>query len=109
MVPRNPTTQPVVSVRAKPSLAEAVTALRLTWRLLRDRRVPLWAKLVPLGALLYVLLPYDILPDVLPGLGQVDDAILLWAAYRFFVWLCPSEVVDEHRAALARRLTPGTG
>lgn len=84
---------------------DLLTAGRLVWRLLWDTRVAWWAKLVPVAACLYVLLPFDLLPDTLPGIGQLDDAALLWAAYRLFVWLCPRNVVAEHRAVLGEAAT----
>lgn len=84
---------------------DLLTAGRLVWRLLWDARVAWWAKLVPVVACLYVLLPFDFLPDTLPGIGQLDDAALLWVAYRLFVWLCPRHVVAEHRAALGEAAT----
>jgi uncharacterized membrane protein YkvA (DUF1232 family) len=87
---------------ARPSWSELVSALRLSIRLLRDRRVPWWSKLIPLAAVAYVVVPFDLFPDVLPGVGQLDDLLLLWGAYHLFVWLCPDNVVEEHRAALAR-------
>ena len=34
-------------------------------------------------ALLYVLLPYDLLPDFLAGLGWLDDAVVLGLLLRF--------------------------
>ena len=39
---------------------------RLFWRLLRDPRVALWTKAILIGAVLYVVLPFDLLPDVMP-------------------------------------------
>lgn len=46
---------------------------RLASRLLREPRVPFLAKAVPLLAVLYLLSPLDLVPDVLPLLGQIDD------------------------------------
>jgi len=63
--------------------------LRLAWRLLRDPRVPLWTKVVPVAALLYLIWPLDIVADVIPGLGQLDDITLLLVATEAFVRLCP--------------------
>jgi len=78
--------------------------LRLYWRLLADRRVPLWPKAVLVGALVYVASPVDLLPDVLPVLGQLDDLTLLVLVGRSFLWWCPAEVVAEHMRALRLRV-----
>jgi uncharacterized membrane protein YkvA (DUF1232 family) len=78
--------------------------LRLYWRLLADRRVPLWPKAVLVGALVYVASPVDLLPDVLPVLGQLDDLTLIVLVGRSFLWWCPAEVVAEHMRALRLRV-----
>ena len=70
---------------------------RLGWRLLHDSRVPGWIKLVPFAAFIYFLSPIDLIPDwVLPGLGEVDDVVLLLLALKAFVDLSPPGVVREH-------------
>ena len=81
---------------------------RLALRLLRDPQVPLASKALPLVASLYLMSPIDLLPDVLPVLGQVDDVGLIVVATALFLRLCPEEVVAHHRAAIAagRPFTP---
>ena len=70
---------------------------RLAWRLLRDSRVPGWVKVIPIGGLLYLLSPVDLVPGlVLPGLGQVDDVVVLLLALKAFVDLSPPGIVREH-------------
>ena len=68
------------------SLAERA---RLAWRLFRDPRVPLWTKAIPVAALLYLVWPLDIITDLVPGLGQLDDITLLLVAAEAFVRLSP--------------------
>ncbi len=80
--------------------------LRLAWRLLRDPRVPMLAKLpVPL-ALLYVISPVDIAPDLLPILGQMDDLTVVLLALALFLRVCPPLVVQEHLARMAGYPSP---
>jgi uncharacterized membrane protein YkvA (DUF1232 family) len=51
-------------------------ALVLVARLLRDPRVPRRRKLL-LGALLgYLALPFDLVPDFVPVVGHLDDAVV---------------------------------
>jgi uncharacterized membrane protein YkvA (DUF1232 family) len=65
--------------------------------LLHDSRVPGWIKLVPFAALAYLLSPIDLIPDwVLPGLGEVDDIVVLLLALKAFLDLSPPGVVREH-------------
>lgn len=77
--------------------------VRLAQRLLRDPGVPVWTKLLPALALLYVISPVDFAPDFIPGLGQLDDFALLVAALKLFLHLSPVNVVAHHRGALDDR------
>lgn len=73
--------------------------LVVLWLAARDPLVPWTAKALALAALTYALSPIDLIPDVIPILGQVDDLILvpvlIWAALR----LIPTDL----RAALRDR------
>jgi uncharacterized membrane protein YkvA (DUF1232 family) len=71
--------------------------VRLGWRLFRDSRVPGWVKAIPWIGLLYLLSPIDLIPDfAFPGLGEVDDIVVLLVALKAFVDLSPPGVVREH-------------
>ncbi|MEK6562626.1 MAG: DUF1232 domain-containing protein, partial [Candidatus Binatota bacterium] len=58
-------------------------------------------KLLLVLLLAYVVVPADLLPDILVGLGQVDDLVVLFFGLRAFVRLCPKEIVREHVQAIA--------
>jgi len=71
--------------------------LSLLWRLFRDSRVPISPKLLLIGAILYFLSPYDLLPDFLIfGLGFAEDILILMLVLKYFVQVSPQEVVWEH-------------
>jgi len=70
--------------------------LKLFCRLVKDSRVSAGAKLVLVGILGYVILPMDLVPDFLPGLGQLDDLAVVAGGLKLFLCLCPPEVVREH-------------
>jgi len=76
--------------------------LKLIARLVKDPRVSLISKLVPLGVAAYVLFPTDLLPDFLLGLGQLDDLMVVLLGFKLFLRLCPREVVQEHVRSIAR-------
>jgi uncharacterized membrane protein YkvA (DUF1232 family) len=44
--------------------------------------------------------PLDFLPDVLPGIGQLDDLAVILLALQAFIHLCPTSAVDFHRRQL---------
>ena len=73
--------------------------LKLIFRLMGDSRVNIFAKLVPIGALAYLIWPWDAVP--IPFIGAVDDAALLWLGSYIFTELCPPAVVEEHMKELA--------
>ena len=81
-------------------LQDTARQARLAWRLFWDQRVPLWTKLIPPAALAYVISPIDIIPDVVLGLGQLDDIAVLLLGLKLFIELAPPEVVREHLLAL---------
>jgi len=64
-----------------------------------DPDTPRKAKAVLLAALAYFVLPVDMLPDMLAGLGFTDDATVLATALS----IAGSHIQDRHRRA-ARRL-----
>ena len=78
--------------------------IRLFIRLMGDRRVPYYLKLLVYGAILYALFPIDIMPDLtFLGLGYVDDLVLLTLAVRKLVTGTPPEVLQEHVEAISGR------
>jgi len=80
--------------------------VRLAWHLLRDPRVPSYLKVsIPAVTALYVLVPFDFIPDFIPVLGQIDDVAAIVLGIRLFIQLAPKEVVAEHEAALSGKVT----
>jgi uncharacterized membrane protein YkvA (DUF1232 family) len=65
-------------------------------RLIGDPRVPRRSKLVLGGTLLYLLSPLDIVPDFVPGLGQVDDVVVVLLALHSLLNRVDESVVLEH-------------
>jgi uncharacterized membrane protein YkvA (DUF1232 family) len=87
---------------SRPALLVALLRhMRLASRLLREPSVPLLAKAVPGLAMLYLISPLDIVPDIVPLLGQLDDLAVALAALESFFRVCPAGPVAFHRAALA--------
>jgi uncharacterized membrane protein YkvA (DUF1232 family) len=77
-------------------LASIIKNARLVWRLLRDPGVPASLKMIPPATLLYLLFPFDFLPDLVLGLGQLDDVAVILLGLKLFIELCPQEIVRRH-------------
>ena len=52
------------------------------WDKFKSPEVPLRLKITIVGALLYLILPTDVLPDVIPGIGLVDDLSVILIVFR---------------------------
>lgn len=74
-----------------------VNQLKLIFRLMGDRRVNFFMKLIPIGTMAYLFSPD---PIMIPIIGVVDDAAILWLGSYVFIELCPPEIVSEHLKAL---------
>lgn len=64
-------------------------------RLARDRRIPRLRRAALFVVLAYLALPIDLIPDFLPGVGQLDDAVLLALALRVLAHGATTEMLRE--------------
>jgi len=103
-----------------PLASRAPDYARLVWSLVRDDRTPAARKAVLAGALGYLVVGRDLVPDDLPILGGLDDLVVVVLAVDLFLDGVPRELLEakldelgiDHRAfdedmARVRRLTPG--
>jgi uncharacterized membrane protein YkvA (DUF1232 family) len=65
-------------------------------RLLADRRVPRRWKIASGFALVYLAVPFDLVPDFIPIAGQLDDAILVALVLRGLLRSAGPRLVSEH-------------
>lgn len=90
---------------------QAITQLiengRLALRLMNDPRVQKWVRYgIPIFVVLYFIMPFDVIPDFIPGFGQLDDLTVIVLGMRMMARFAPSYVVDEHKQALGYDVTP---
>jgi uncharacterized membrane protein YkvA (DUF1232 family) len=91
-------------------LRDFILRLKLIGRLMSDSRVNFFLKLIPIASLAYLISPIDLAPGVvLPVIGVLDDAAILWIGSTLFVELCPPEVVSEHQKQLASNVIEDMG
>lgn len=69
---------------------------RLVYALLRDPDVPIYLKVIPFTAVIYLLVPLDLIPDFALGLGQLDDLTAILVLSKVFIELAPQRLVDYH-------------
>ncbi len=71
------------------------------WLAARDPRTPWAARALALVIAAYALSPIDLIPDVIPVLGYLDEAILLPLLILLVIRLIPPALMAEHRATAA--------
>jgi hypothetical protein len=75
--------------------------IKLIYRLMGDKRVNPFLKLLPIGAVIYF-----IVPDL--AIGPLDDMAVMALASYLFIELCPDAVVAEHLRNLRLNFKPGS-
>lgn len=70
--------------------------VRLLGGLATDARVSIVDKLLVLGAIAYIIMPVDLVPDFIPFLGEVDDVYLLVLALQRLVSNAGRMVLLDH-------------
>jgi uncharacterized membrane protein YkvA (DUF1232 family) len=78
--------------------------LELYQRVLKDSRTPRLAKIFLGLAIGYLLLPFDLIPDFIPVLGQLDDIIIVPGLFYLALKVIPKELIDEHRQQMNQPL-----
>jgi uncharacterized membrane protein YkvA (DUF1232 family) len=82
---------------------DVILYVKLIWSLMTDKRVNFFLKLLPVGALIYLVSPIDLVSGmVLPVIGALDDAAVIWIGTSLFLNLCPEDVVEEHMQSLKK-------
>jgi uncharacterized membrane protein YkvA (DUF1232 family) len=64
-------------------------------RLLKDPRVPRRAKVSLALVIPYLVMPFDLIPDFIPVIGQLDDALLVAVVFRGVARSAGREVIEE--------------
>lgn len=90
-----------VDIRSRQDLViEAVMLLpnivKLLSRLLRDRGVPMRRKILIGAVLAYVISPVDLIPDVVVGIGRLDDLVLVSLAVDHLMSGADEDIVRMH-------------
>jgi len=74
---------------------------KLVFRLIQDPNVAWYLKAVPALALLYVISPIDLISDIIPGLGQLDDLTALIVSAKVFIDMAPQDIVSRHLQSIS--------
>jgi uncharacterized membrane protein YkvA (DUF1232 family) len=87
-----------LSRRLKQVTREVKRELAVYRLVLADSRTPRLAKILLGLALGYLVMPFDLIPDFIPVIGQLDDILIVPGLVLFALRMIPKEVVVECRA-----------
>jgi uncharacterized membrane protein YkvA (DUF1232 family) len=105
--------KPIIDqVKAPGFFGELWRQVRLVFYLMKDPEVPVYLKILPLLGFLYILFPIDIITDVVPVLGQLDDLTILVIGSKVFIEMAPPQVVarylEQMRSEATTKIVEGT-
>ena len=88
---------------AKVKIAHVRRELSLYRAILGDPRTPRSAKILLGLAIGYLCMPFDLIPDFIPVLGQLDDLIIVPALIYLALRFISDDLVQEHRKRIEGR------
>jgi uncharacterized membrane protein YkvA (DUF1232 family) len=88
--------QPGLRSRMKNLLLFVPNLVLLCGRLMVDPRVPTKERMLVAGAIVYAFVPFDLIPDMIPFVGQVDDAYLIALSLLRLATVTDPQVVRQH-------------
>lgn len=84
-------------------MRDLVLRFKLIVRLMGDKRVNPFIKLLPMASLAYLVFPFDLI-SVVPGVSALDDLAIISLGAYMFIEFCPPDVVQEHMQNLTSNM-----
>lgn len=84
-------------------MRDLILRFKLIVKLMGDRRVNPFIKLLPVASLAYLFFPFDLI-SVVPGVSALDDVALVSLGAYLFIEFCPPDVVAEHMQNLTSNM-----
>ena len=73
------------------------TRLVIFRMVMKDGRIPFWSKFLLGIALVYFLVPFDLISDFIPLLGQLDDITIISILVTLAIKLIPAQLIEKYR------------
>jgi uncharacterized membrane protein YkvA (DUF1232 family) len=77
--------------------------IMMVWAMLRNPTAPALSKLVVLLAAVYIISPVDLIPDVIPILGWLDDGVIAMLLFKLAFKLLPKEMYESLKAQFEKK------
>jgi len=70
---------------------------KLYWLLFKDPRTPKISKILVIAAIVYLIWPFDLIPDFIPFAGFVDELIIIPLLFYVATKFIPKDVVEDNK------------
>lgn len=77
--------------------------IMMVWAMLRNPASPGISKLVALLAVVYIISPIDLVPDVIPILGWLDDGVVSILLFKLSFKLLPKDMYESLKAQFEKK------
>jgi uncharacterized membrane protein YkvA (DUF1232 family) len=77
--------------------------IMMVWAMMRNPAAPALSKLVVLLAAVYIISPVDLIPDVIPILGWIDDGVISMLLFKLAFKLLPKEMYESLKAQFEKK------
>ena len=77
--------------------------IMMVWAMLRNPGAPGISKIVALLAVVYIISPVDLVPDVIPILGWIDDGVVSILLFKLAFKLLPKEMYESLKAQFEKK------
>ena len=74
-----------------------IKTIKFYWGILFDKKTPKIARILLIGAIAYLLLPFDIIPDFSLIVGQFDDLVVIPTLFYIATRFVPEEVIQRYK------------
>lgn len=71
---------------------------RILWHAVRDPRRPRWLLPAVAALVVYLLSPFDLIPDFIPVFGLLDDVVIIGMVVHWLVGRLPADLREDARA-----------
>ena len=83
--------------RLKTAIKKLKRELTIYRCVLKDKRTPRLGKFFLGAAIVYLMLPFDLIPDFIPVIGHLDDVVIVPALFLLGIKFIPKEIIEECR------------
>ena len=79
------------------------TEILMIWAMLRNPAAPIAAKITAILAAIYIIMPVDLVPDIIPILGWLDDGIIAYVLIKLAFKFLPKDMYESLKTQFEKK------